>query len=143
MEARLGPHEETVGASVGGYAHRACGVSIHCVGLVVAWHGEARGAHQRGKGEFHALGGVAAQHIGIQRIEGEEGLVELASGPDVGEDAALGRAGVHVGEVLEIRRIFEVAEGGNAVGFGLLCASATRDEGGGDCAGADREHLAA
>src|SRR5262249_3950043 len=61
---------------------------------------------------------------------------------DLGEDAALGRIHVDVVEMLEVRRIFELAERRHAVTLGSLLRRGRSGDGRGQSAGAKRERIA-
>src|SRR5262249_59119838 len=76
--------------------------------------------HQAREGELHALRAVALEDEDVERIEGEKVLIEDPVRSDLGERAALGRVGVDVVEMLERRRIFEIAERRDAVPLGTF-----------------------
>src|SRR5262249_8206593 len=61
---------------------------------------------------------------------------------DLGEYAALGRVRIDVVESLEVRRVFEVAEGGDAVALGAFVCGGRSGNGGGQRAGAQRPRVA-
>src|SRR6185312_6422759 len=63
---------------------------------------------------------LAFQDVAVKRIEGEEGAVIAAARNDFRVHAALGRVRIDVVEMVEIRRIGEVAEGRHAVALGVL-----------------------
>src|SRR5262249_57792065 len=96
--------QEAVGASIRRDPHSARGKTVDGVGLV----GRAR--HQRRERELHSLRAVALEDVAVERIEGEEGLIVLPLGADLGKYAALRRARIDVVEMDEIRRLFEIAE---------------------------------
>ena len=114
VKLHLRAQQETVGQTVGGYAHGARRQPVHGVGLIARTH------HQRGEGEFKALRRVALQDVAVERIEGQLILVEQRPRPDLREHAAFRRLRIDVGEMLKIRRQLEIAEGGYAVMLGLL-----------------------
>jgi hypothetical protein len=62
----------------------------------------------------------------VERIEGEKVLIEGPSCPDMGEHAALRGVWIDVVEMLEVGRIFEIAESRHAVALGLLRCLALR-----------------
>jgi len=99
MEFDLRPDEKLIGEAVGGAAYLFGGKSVHGVRLV------ARALQKRGEGELHALRRVALEDVAVERIEGEEILIELPVRPDLRESPALGRIRIDVAEVREIRRI--------------------------------------
>ena len=114
VERDAGPHEEAVGEPIIRYLHRAGGEAVHGIRLV-------RGArHQAREGELHALRAIALEDEAVERIEGEKVLIEGAARPDMRKRAALGRIRVHVLEMLEVRRIFEVTERRHAVPLGAF-----------------------
>jgi hypothetical protein len=70
---------------------------------------------------------IPCEDEAVERIEGEKVLIEGPSGPDVGEHAALRGVWIDVIEMLEVGRIFEIAEGRNPMAlavvacFDILC----------------------
>ena len=116
VELDAGPHQKAVSEPIRGYANRARGEAVEGIRLI----GRAR--HQAREGELHALRAVALEDEDVERIEGEKVLIEGAARPDLGEQPALWRIRVDIVEMLESRRIFEVAERRHAVALGaLLC----------------------
>ncbi len=114
VECDAGPHEEVVGEPILRNPHRARGEPIHGIGLV-------RGArHQACESELHALRAVTLEDEAVERVEGEKVLIEGAGRSDMGKRAALGRIRVDVVEMLEVSRIFEVAERRHAVPLGVF-----------------------
>ncbi len=109
VEFRLRADEELIGEAVGGAPHFLGGKAVHGVRLVAAAH------HQRGEGQLHALRRVAFEDVAVERIEGEEILVELPVRPDLRKAAALRRVRIDVAEVLEVGRVGEIAERREAV----------------------------
>ena len=65
-----GRMQKTVGEPVRRYLHRARSKAVQGVGLVIG----AR--HQARKGELHALRGIALEDEAVERIEGEQVLIE-------------------------------------------------------------------
>ena len=109
VKARLGPQQITIRELVGGNSHRARNQSVQAVRLV------SRGLHQGCECQLHALGGIALQDVAVERIESEEVLVELPRRADLRKQAALRGVHVDVFEMLEVGRIFQVAERRDAV----------------------------
>src|SRR6266404_1409285 len=126
----------SVGEPIRGYPHRARGKPVEGVRLV----GRAR--QQAGEGELHALRAIALEDEDVERIEGEKVLIEGPGGSDLGERAALRRIGVDVVEMLESRRIFEVAERRDAVPFGALLRQRRTSERRSERTGAQCERMA-
>ena len=114
MELGLRPNEELIGEAVRRATDFFRGEAIHRVWLVAGAH------HQRSKGELHALCRVTLENEGVERIEREEVLVVEAIGADLRERAAFGCVRVHIAKMREVRRIGEIAECGEAVGFDCL-----------------------
>ena len=112
VKSRLGAHRETVGQLVGGDLYRLRGKPIHRVGFVVGAH------HQGHKGHIHALRALALEDVGVERIKGEKRLVVGADRRDQRKCPALGGRRIDVVEVMKIGRIFQIAKGRHAVGFG-------------------------
>ena len=94
------PQPEPVDQSIGGDGQLVGREQIDRIGLV------KRARHQRGKGDAHAVGGIALDDIGVERIEGG-----AARADQLREQSALGRIDIDVIEILKIRRVFQVAEG--------------------------------
>src|SRR5215831_8203870 len=117
VEGDAGAHQKTVGQPVRGYLHRTSGKAVEGIRLVIG----AR--HQAREGELHALRAVAPEDEDVERIEGEKVLIEGPGGSDLGERAALGRIGVDVVEMLEVGRIFEIAESRTPMALGVLSSS--------------------
>src|ERR1700676_4709923 len=69
---------------------------------------------------MNGLGGISLENEGIERIESEKVLVELAQRRDLREYTAFGGVRIDVVEMLEVGRIFEVTEGRHAVTLGFL-----------------------
>jgi hypothetical protein len=113
VETRLRPQQKAVGQPVGRDAHRARRQPVHRVGLVLGTH------HQTRECQLHALRGVAAQDVAVERIEGQRVLIVDRAGADLREHAALRRFRIDVIEVREIGRIFQVAERRYAVPLGF------------------------
>src|SRR5262245_12511480 len=109
-----GPHQKTISESVGRYLHRARSEAVQRVGLILG----AR--HQAREGELHSQSGIAPEDEAVERIEGEKVLIEGPSCPDVGEHAALRGVWINVIEMLEVGRIFEIAEGRYPMALGVL-----------------------
>ena len=79
--------------------------------------------HQGREGQLHALRGVALEDVAVERIEGEEVLIERRDRADLREHAALRRVRIDIVEMLEVGGIFEVAEGRDAVPLGSRSAA--------------------
>jgi hypothetical protein len=94
--------------------HRARSEAVHRVWFVFS----AR--HQAREGELHALRAIAPEDEAVERIEGEEVLIEGPSRSDMGEHAAFRSVWIDVIKMLEIRRIFEITEGRYSVALGVL-----------------------
>ncbi len=109
-----GPHQEAIGEPVLGYLHRAGCKPVQAIRLVLGR------CHQAREGELHALGAIAPEDETVERIEGEKILVVGAGRSDMGEHAALRRIGLDIVEMLEVRRIFEIAEGRHAMALGAF-----------------------
>ena len=131
---RLRPDEEPIGEAVGRDPHL-------CRRPGRTWRrARPRTRHQGGEGQFHALRGVALEDVAVERIEGEEVLVELPAWPDLRKHSALRGVRIDVVEMAEVRRIFEIAESGNAVDFdGRRSACAAEKAGVRDRGGATRQ----
>src|SRR5215831_1927978 len=114
VELDPGPQQKTVSEPVGRYLHRARSEAVQRVGLILG----AR--HQAREGELHPQSGIALKDEAVERIEGEKVLIEGPSCPDVGEYAALRGVWIDVIEMLEVGRIFEIAEGRNPMTLGVL-----------------------
>src|SRR5215470_12931137 len=114
VERDAGPQQETISESVGRYLHRTRSEAVQRVGFVLG----AR--HQAREGELHTLRTIALKDEAVERIEGEKVLIEGPSCADVGEYAALRGVWIDVIEMLEVGRIFEIAEGRNPMAFGVL-----------------------
>src|SRR6516165_8657099 len=114
VERDAGPQQETISEPIGRYLHRACSEAVQRVGFVLG----AR--HQAREGELHPQSGIAPEDEAVERIEGEKVLIEGPSCPDVGEHAALRGAWIDVIEMLEVGRIFEIAEGRYPMALGVL-----------------------
>src|SRR5262249_40329132 len=114
VERDAGPHQETISESVGRYLHRTRSEAVQRVGFVLG----AR--HQAREGELHTLRASALKDEAVERIEGEKVLIEGPSCPDVGEHAALRGVWIDVIEMLEVGRIFEIAEGRDPMVLGVL-----------------------
>ncbi len=145
MEAGLRPQQKPVGQAVGGDLHGARGQAIDGIGLVMGGGEYGGRAHEGREGEVDALGGIALENEGIERIEREVVLVELAHHRELREHAAFGRVRIDVVEMLEVGRIFEVAEGRHAMMLGLLLLRAAPDahHDGRDRSGPEHERVAA
>src|SRR5215471_8118698 len=114
VERDAEPHHEAVGEPIHGYAHRARSEAVQRVGFVLG----AR--HQAREGELHTLRTIALKDEAVERVEGEKVLIEGPSCPDVGEHAALRGVWIDVIEMLEVGRIFEIAEGRYPMALGVL-----------------------
>src|SRR5262249_9549253 len=114
VERDAGPHQETISEPVERYLHRARSEAVQRVGLILG----AR--HQAREGELHTLRTIALKDEAVERIEGEKVLIEGPSCPDVGEHAALRGVWIDVIEMLEVGRIFEIAEGRYPMAVGVL-----------------------
>src|SRR5215472_11073905 len=122
MERELGPQQEAIDEAIWRNPHGARRQAVKRVRLI------STAAHQGGEGELHALRGVALEDKGIERIECNEVLVELSRRPELREGTALRRVRIDVIEMLEVRGIFEVAEGRHAVALGLLLCLCRRGQ---------------
>src|SRR5262249_40645194 len=105
VELDHGPQQKTISEPVGRYLHCARSEAVQRVGLVLG------ACHQAREGELHTLRTIALEDEAVERIEGEKVLIEGPSCPDVGEHAALRGVWIDVIEMLEVGRIFEIAEG--------------------------------
>ena len=114
MEARFRPHREGVGQTVRRNAHALGREAIHRVRLVGGAH------HERSEGQFHSLRRIALEDVAVERIEGEERLVELPRRADLREQPALRRFRIDIVEMRKVGGIFQIAESGNAVALGIL-----------------------
>src|SRR5215813_2915818 len=112
LDAR--PQQKTISESVGRYLHRARGEAIQRIWFILSAY------HQACEGELHALRTIALEDEGVQRIEGEKVLIEGPSSPDMRERATLWSVWIDVIEMLEVGRIFEIAEGRNPMALGVL-----------------------
>jgi hypothetical protein len=115
MEPRFRPDRKAIREPVIGNAHRARGEAVHRVGLIVGPR------HQGREGALHALRRVAAQDVALQRIERQRVLIVDRARPDLREHAAFRGLRVDVVEVREVFRIFQLAERGHAMPFGVVC----------------------
>src|SRR5262245_61059485 len=123
VELDLGPQQKTISEPVGRYWHRTRSEAVQRVGFVLG----AR--HQAREGELHTLRTIAPKDEAVERIEGEKVLIEGPSCPDVGEYAALRGVWIDVIEMLEVGRIFEIAEGRNPMALGVVACFDIRCEG--------------
>src|SRR6516164_2662055 len=114
VELDPGPQQKTIREPVGRYLHRACSEAVQRVGLIL------RARHQAREGELHTLRTIALKDEAVERIEGERVLIEGPSCPDVGEHAALRGVWIDVIEMLEVGRIFEIAESRYPMALGFL-----------------------
>src|SRR5262249_43740417 len=114
VELDPGPQQKTISEPVGRYLHRARSEAVQCVGLILG----AR--HQAREGKLHTLRTIALKYEAVERIEGERVVIEGQSCPDVGEQAALRGVWIDVIEMLEVGRIFEIAEGRYPMALGVL-----------------------
>jgi hypothetical protein len=129
VEAGLRPQLEGEAVAVGGEGHAFGHQSVQAVRFVPGAH------HQRIEAHLHARRRVAGAHIAVERVEGEDVLVVKPVARLEVERAALGRLRAGIVEVLEIRPIFEIAEGGEAMKRHLrldLCEGLPAEEGSGD-----------
>src|SRR5437773_2460389 len=104
MEGDAGPHQKAVVQPIRGYAHRARSEAVQRVWFVLSAY------HQACKGELHTLRAIALEDETVERIEGEKVLIEGPSCADMGEHATFRGVWINVIEMLEVRRIFKVAE---------------------------------
>ena len=114
VEARLGAQQEAVGQLVVRDAHAPRDEAVERIRLVAGCR-----AIRLSKVSAHAGGAVALQHVDVEGVEGVEvlvadGLLDLDR-----EGAALRRLRIDVVEMLEVGRVFQVAEAGEAVAFGF------------------------
>src|SRR5262245_63835521 len=109
-----GRSRKTISEPVGRYLHRARSEAVQRVGFVLG----AR--HQAREGELYTLRTISLKDEAVERIEGEKVLIEGPSCPDVGEYATLRGFWIDVIEMLEVGRIFEIAEGRNPMALGVV-----------------------
>src|SRR6516162_4452059 len=114
VELDPGPQQKTISKPIGRYLHRARSETVQRVGLILG----AR--HQAREGELHTLRTIALKDEAVERVEGEKVLIKGPSCPDVGKHAALRDVWIDVIEMLEVGRIFEIAEGRYPVALGVL-----------------------
>src|SRR5204863_9733827 len=114
MEPGFRAHAEGVNQSVGRNTNAFRGEAVQRIRLVL------RPRHQSGEGQFHSLRGVALENVAVERIERHERLIELPRGTDLREQSALRRVRLDIVEMPEVRRIFQVAEGGYPVALSVL-----------------------
>src|SRR5262249_53255387 len=114
VKCDAGPQQETISQSVRRYLHRARSEAVQRVGLILG----AR--HQAREGKLHTLRTIALKDEAVERVEGEKVLIEGPSCPDVGKHAALRSVWIDVIEMLEVGRIFEIAEGRNPMTLCVL-----------------------
>jgi len=112
VESRLRPQREPICQLVRRNPHRPRDQAVHCVRLVAGAH------HQRREGLIHADRAIPLEDKAVQRVEGKERLIVGARRRNGREHAALRCADIDVIEVLEVRRIFQIAEGRHAVAIG-------------------------
>ena len=129
VETRLGSHREAIGELVGRNPHRFCGKAVHRVGLVV------RARHQRIKTQLHALGALTLEDEGVERIEGLERLIVGPGRRDRGKQPSLRRVRIDVVEMVEVGRIFQIAEHRQPVRLGAVSG---RGDAGAKLRGAER-----
>ena len=110
-EARLRTQPETVVELVARHPHRLREQAVDRIRLV------AVGRHQRVEGRRHAGRAVALPGVDIERVEGVEVLVAARSRDLQRQQAAGRRLRVHIGEIREVRRQGEIAEGRQAMGL--------------------------
>ena len=130
MEARFRAQGKAVGELVVGDAHALRNEPIERIRLV------SRAGHQRVEGAGHAGGAVPAQHEDVEGVERIEVLVAERLLDLDRQRAALRGGGTHVIEMLEVGRIFQLAEARQAVRFGLALlreADARQNGQGGRC----------
>ena len=140
VESRFGSHRKAVGELVGGNPHGFRRKAVHRVGFVV------RASHQAHERHVHALRAFALQDVGVERIEGEEGLVVGANRWDQRKQSALRRGHIDVFEMMKIGRIFQIAEHRHSVGLGAAFLGRRRGRPEPSCAqraDAENEHMAA
>jgi hypothetical protein len=104
VKFRLGPQREAIGELVRRYLHRLRCEAVHRVRLVTG------AGHQRRESQVHALRALALQDKGIERIEGLIRLIVGSCRRNRRKHPAFRRRQIDVVEVMEIRRIFQVAE---------------------------------
>src|SRR5215831_15390492 len=123
VELDPGPQQKTISEPVGRYLHRARSEAVEGIRLVIG----AR--HQAREGELHTLRTIALKDEAVERIEGEKVLIEGPGCPDMGKDSALRGFWIDVIEMLEVGRIFEIAEGRNPMALGVVACFDIRCEG--------------
>ena len=124
---------EFVDAAVGRHRDLVGGVGIDRVGLVVG------APHQRGEHLLHVDRRIALEDEAVERVEGRG-----AAAGELAEGAALRRCGIDVFQMLEVGRIAEIAEGGQAVMLGLAGGQRRPRDAvvlDGDCAGAQDQNV--
>src|SRR5262245_30714555 len=109
MEFRLRTQGEGVEKPVIGNADTAGREAVHGIWLV------ARTYHQRCERKLHALRSVTLENEAVERIEGQERLIELAVRSDLREYSAFRRFWIDIIEVRKIRWVAEIAERRHAV----------------------------
>ncbi|CAM5208316.1 hypothetical protein BTHI11S_03944 [Bosea thiooxidans] len=114
MEARLGPQAEAIAQLVRGDRDALRQQAVERARLV------AGAGHQAVEAGIHAGCAITLQNIGVERVEGVEALVAATALDLDGEQAALRCLRVHIGEMREVRRQSQFAEGGESVRFGIL-----------------------
>ena len=122
VKARFRPQRKAVGQLVRRNLHGFRDLAVHRVRLV------ARPRHQRRKGQFHAARAFAFQDEGVERVERIEGLVVEARRRDGRKQPALRRGHVHIVEMMEVGRVFQVAEHRQAVRLGAGLGGGGRRE---------------
>ena len=122
-----------VGATVGRHRNLVCGIGIDRVGFV------GGAPHHGGERLLHVDRRIALEDKSVERIEGRG-----AAAGELAEGAALRGVGIDVFQMLEIGRIGEIAERGQAVVRGLIRGQGRRWERGcscRDCAGAQDQDV--
>jgi len=118
VKSSLGAHREPVGSVVRRNLDRFRREPVERIGLV------ARTGHERRKDEVHALRALALEDVGVEGVEGEERLIVGADRRDQGKRPALRRIDIHVLEMVEVGRIFQIAECRHAMGLGAAVVGA-------------------
>ena len=118
MKARLRAQLEAIGQLVRADAHGLRHEAIERIGLV----GAAR--HEAVEGGVDARRAIALEDIDVEGVEGLEILVAGGVLDLDDQRSTLGRPRVHIGEMLKVRRLLQLAEGGEPMGAGFSALSA-------------------
>ena len=118
MKARLWAQLEAIGQLVRTDAHGLRHEAIERIGLV----GAAR--HEAVEGGVDARRAIALEDIDVEGVEGLEILVAGGVLDLDDQRSALGSRGVHIGEMLEVGGLLQLAEGGEPMGPRLGALSA-------------------